>query len=63
MGAASGIGAALTDVLSQLTAPLGAAEGVVRAGESVRVEVVARTRGVGHFFPGVQSTPSTSGWN
>ena len=51
MGAASGVGAALTDV-SLLTAPLGPAEGVVRAGESVRVEVVARTRNVGHFFPG-----------
>src|SRR5437867_2389209 len=51
MGAASGVGAALTDV-TRLTAPLDPVEGVVRAGESVRVEVVARTRGVGHFFPG-----------
>jgi len=51
MGAAGGIGAALTDV-SLLTAPLGGVEGEVRAGESLRVEVVVRTRGVGHFFPG-----------
>jgi len=51
MGAASGVGAALTDV-TQLTAPLDPIAAVVRAGESVRVEVVVRTRGVGHFFPG-----------
>ena len=51
MGSGGGIGAALTDV-AQLTAPLGPVAGEVRAGESVRIEVVARTRGVGHFFPG-----------
>jgi tetratricopeptide (TPR) repeat protein len=36
----------------ELTAPLGPVEGVVKRGESVRVDVVVRTRGVGHFFPG-----------
>jgi len=51
MGLASGIGAALTDI-NRLTAPLGTVPASVHPGESVRVEVVVRTRGVGHFFPG-----------
>jgi tetratricopeptide (TPR) repeat protein len=33
-------------------APLGRVDAWVRRGESVRVEVVVRTRKVGHFFPG-----------
>jgi Flp pilus assembly protein TadD len=37
---------------SPLTAPLGRVEGVVRRGDTVRLDVVARTRKVGHFFPG-----------
>ena len=32
--------------------PLGSTSVAVRRGESVRVEVVVRTRNVGHFFPG-----------
>ena len=32
--------------------PLGQADVALRRGESARVEVVVRTRGVGHFFPG-----------
>ena len=35
-----------------VTAPLDLRTVGVRRGESVRVEVVVRTRGVGHFFPG-----------
>lgn len=33
-------------------APLDAIDAAVRPGESVRIEVVVRTRNVGHFFPG-----------
>ena len=35
-----------------MLAPLNKIDAVVRRGESVRVEVVVRTRKVGHFFPG-----------
>jgi Tfp pilus assembly protein PilF len=35
-----------------LTAPLRRARGTVEPGETVRVDVVVRTLGVGHFFPG-----------
>jgi Tfp pilus assembly protein PilF len=35
-----------------LTAPLGRADAAVRRGDDVRVDVVVRTRKVGHFFPG-----------
>ena len=38
--------------VAQVLAPLDKINGVVRRGESVRVEVVVRTRKVGHFFPG-----------
>ena len=34
-----------------ITAPIDRAEPVVRRGDSVRVDVVVRTRKVGHFFP------------
>ena len=37
---------------AEVTAPLDLRAVGVRRGESVRVEVVVRTRGVGHFFPG-----------
>ncbi len=36
----------------QITAPLGRVNGVVRRGDDVNVEVVVRTKNVGHFFPG-----------
>jgi tetratricopeptide (TPR) repeat protein len=35
-----------------VVAPLGTVDAAVRAGESIRVEVVVRTRKIGHFFPG-----------
>jgi tetratricopeptide (TPR) repeat protein len=35
-----------------LTAPLNRVQASVRAGDTVRVDVVVRTRKVGHFFPG-----------
>jgi Flp pilus assembly protein TadD len=35
-----------------ITAPLGAVDAGVRRGDDVRVDVVVRTRKVGHFFPG-----------
>jgi tetratricopeptide (TPR) repeat protein len=37
---------------AEVEAPLGRVDATVRRGESVRVEVVVRTRKVGHFFPG-----------
>src|SRR5688572_16687638 len=37
---------------AEVVAPLNKVPAVVRRGESVRVEVVVRTRKVGHFFPG-----------
>ncbi len=36
----------------EVVGPLGKVDAAVRRGESVRVEVVLRTRKVGHFFPG-----------
>jgi len=38
--------------VAQLIAPLGRVQASVRRGDTVRVEVVVRTRKVGHFFPG-----------
>lgn len=35
-----------------VTAPLNRVNAVVRRGDNVRIDVVVRTRGVGHFFPG-----------
>jgi len=35
-----------------ITAPIGEADAAVRRGDDVRVDVVVRTRKVGHFFPG-----------
>ena len=37
---------------SPVIGPLGTVDATVRPGESVRLEVVVRTRKVGHFFPG-----------
>ena len=37
---------------AEVVAPLGKVDAVVRAGESIRLEVVVRTRKIGHFFPG-----------
>jgi Flp pilus assembly protein TadD len=37
---------------AEVVAPLGKVDAAVRRGDSVRVEVVVRTRKVGHFFPG-----------
>jgi len=38
--------------VAPLIAPLGRVQASVRRGDTVRVEVVVRTRRVGHFFPG-----------
>ena len=47
------IGASVSGLpVAQLIAPLGRVQAGVRRGDTVRVEVVARTRKVGHFFPG-----------
>ncbi len=45
-------GASIASSFSQLTAPLHSVPGEVQPGETVRVDVVVRTLGVGHFFPG-----------
>jgi tetratricopeptide (TPR) repeat protein len=45
-------GAGADRELAPLWGPLDAAPVTVRRGEDVRVDVVVRTRGVGHFFPG-----------
>jgi tetratricopeptide (TPR) repeat protein len=37
---------------ANVVGPLGPVQAVVRRGESLRLEVVVRTRKVGHFFPG-----------
>ncbi len=49
-----GLMGASTAVLpvSKLIAPLGRVQASVRRGDTVRVEVVVRTRKLGHFFPG-----------
>jgi cytochrome c-type biogenesis protein CcmH/NrfG len=38
--------------LAPVTAPLSRVQPVVRRGDTVRVDVVVRTRKIGHFFPG-----------
>ena len=38
--------------VAPITAPLNRVHPVVRRGDTVRVDVVVRTRGIGHFFPG-----------
>ncbi len=49
--AVGGRGAGYTAV-GQVVAPIDKVEPYVRRGQSVRVNVVVRTKGVGHFFPG-----------
>lgn len=49
--AAGGRGAGYTAV-HEISAPLDRLRPALRRGETVRLEVVVRTRGVGHFFPG-----------
>ncbi len=51
---ASGLSAGLAAVRppARLMAPLGRVPASLRRGETARVEVVVRTRKVGHFFPG-----------
>jgi Tfp pilus assembly protein PilF len=41
-----------TESAVPVTAPLDKVKAVIRRGDSVRVDVVVRTRRVGHFFPG-----------
>jgi tetratricopeptide (TPR) repeat protein len=47
-----GGGPAFVAAPSEVVAPLDKVDGAVRRGDSARVEVVVRTRTVGHFFPG-----------
>jgi len=42
----------IAGTVTKLVAPLSRLAGSVRRGETVRVEVVVRTRRLGHFFPG-----------
>ncbi len=51
-GMAVGRGVAATGPAETLYGPLDRIPATVRRGESTRVDVVVRTRGVGHFFPG-----------
>jgi tetratricopeptide (TPR) repeat protein len=46
------VGKATFDTLRPLTAPLGRVDAAVKPGDDVLVDVVVRTRKVGHFFPG-----------
>ncbi len=55
VGEESGDAAATPAVLrpaAPVVAPLGKIDATVRRGESIRLEIVVRTRKVGHFFPG-----------
>ena len=53
VGEESGAGPAAADVVATpVTAPLNRVNAVVRRGDDVEVDVVVRTRKVGHFFPG-----------
>ena len=47
-----GAGQAFISPPVEVIAPLDKVDATVRRGDSVRVEVVVRTRKVGHFFPG-----------
>jgi hypothetical protein len=51
-GMAVGRGGTTSGEAETLFAPLDRVPATVRRGESMRVDVVVRTRGVGHFFPG-----------
>src|SRR4030095_11491727 len=53
VGEEGDFGAAAADVeVAPLTGPLDRVDGAVRPGETYRVDVVVRTRKIGHFFPG-----------
>ena len=53
VGEEGDLGAAAGDVeLAPLMAPLNRVDTAVRPGETYRVDVVVRTRKIGHFFPG-----------
>jgi len=47
----SAVGSATAEV-RPITGPIGEVDAAVRRGDDVRVDVVVRTRKVGHFFPG-----------
>ena len=47
-----GTGVSVTGPPAEVVAPLDVTPVAVRRGESIRAEVVVRTRNVGHFFPG-----------
>jgi len=47
--------------VGQVAAPIDKAQPELAPGTTARVDVVVRTRRIGHFFPGALSTPSTSG--
>ena len=51
-GFGGGMGAAPAAAPREIIAPIERAEAAARAGSTVRVDVVARTRKIGHFFPG-----------
>ncbi|MCZ6727298.1 MAG: tetratricopeptide repeat protein [Acidobacteria bacterium] len=51
-GMAVGRGGRIAGEAETLFAPIDRIPATVRRGESMRVDVVVRTRGVGHFFPG-----------
>jgi tetratricopeptide (TPR) repeat protein len=47
-----GAAQAFVSAPAEVVAPLDKVDAVLRRGDSARLEVVVRTRGVGHFFPG-----------
>jgi len=47
-----GAAASVLREAAPVVAPLGKADAALRRGDSARVEVVVRTRNIGHFFPG-----------
>jgi hypothetical protein len=51
-GMAVGTGGAYAGPAQPIHAPLDRIPATVRRGDSTRIDVVVRTRGVGHFFPG-----------
>ena len=51
-GMAVGRGGSIVGDAETIFAPLDRTAATVRRGDSMRVDVVVRTRGVGHFFPG-----------
>src|SRR6185369_5169707 len=49
---AEGTAPAVIREVGQISAPLGAAQTAIEPGSTARVDVVVRTRKIGHFFPG-----------